>query len=393
MAKDKHTNKKEKNTKIAEPEEVATQRTKANKDKKEKNTKVVVDSDIANTKPNKKEKQAKDKKNKPRKESNASNVSNDNDTENHENHESMSSIFENQLNIVNSSLKLDDNLIRKAINAMKILLDKRFEDELNILLRKDEEYLYLNFTLGNLPERYSLRPVAIPVLVNSKAKRRVCLIVKDPAQNWIDRNIDFSDAEDVDVNVIPFSELKAEYDHYDEKRNLLKLFDVFLCDNHIYFSLKKILGKNFYEDKKFPIGITIGNNNDAIKEEILKNSRNHLFYMSNGPNYTVKTGHVCDDTEELLKKVKTASAHTLAHILKWGVDFDQLKSISLKFTNSIELPIFNQLTPEEIKAGVEVLKEQKSGKKEETLKAKESKSSNGNGHSQDKKEVNKKKKK
>ena len=277
-----------------------------------------------------------------------------------ENEETIKEKFQTQLKIVKEKLIIDEKLLSQATKCLKQLLNQKSEAESNILFRKDEESLQINFTFGNLPESFSLRPVVIPVPVESKARRRVCLIIRDPAEDWLNLDINFDNESDLEVNVITYASLKQEYFQYEQRRNLLKQFDVFLCDNHIYMMLKKILGKAFYDTKKYPFGITIDKkkeNSNTTKELILNAARNTMFYMSNGPNYTIKAGYVEEEESKLLPKIKTALIHTLANILKWGVEFTQLKGISLKFTNSIELPIFNQLSSEEIKAGRELTKE------------------------------------
>ena len=299
------------------------------------------------------------------------------------NTEDIKEVFQTKLKEVNSKLTLNETQITKAIKGLKKLLDIQFENELNIFKRKDEEYLQINFTFGNLPMEYSLRPNVLPVKINNKAKRKVCLIIRDPVESWEKLNINFEDNKDLIVNIIPFSELKLEYERFEQKRNLLKQFDVFVCDNHIYHSLKKILGRDFYDDKKYPIGVTINYNGKDDKEikqnaenaktDIIKAATHYLFYMSNGPNYTVRAGFVEEEEKKLVSNVVNISKHTLAHILKWGVDFEHLKSVTLKFNNSIELPIFNQLSELEVKAGLEILNNKGNEKKAEKNKEKKDK--------------------
>jgi ribosome biogenesis protein UTP30 len=199
----------------------------------------------------------------------------------------------------------------------------------------------------------------IPVKIDSTIRRKVCLIIKDPSQIWIDLNINFDDHPELDVMVIPFSQLKLEYAMYEQKRNLLKQFDAFICDTTIYMHLKKVLGREFYDAKKYPINVKINSQIEPskIKNEILEASSNYLFYMSKGPNYSVKAGFAVEKEAELVKKIQTAVTYTVAHILKWDVELDNLKTISLKLSNSIELPIFNSLTKEEIVIAKQVAKE------------------------------------
>jgi ribosome biogenesis protein UTP30 len=50
--------------------------------------------------------------------------------------------------------------------------------------------------------------------------------------------------------VIPTSKLKTHYKSYESRRQLLAMYDIFLCDNRIYYRLPKLLGKEFYRKKK-----------------------------------------------------------------------------------------------------------------------------------------------
>ena len=282
-----------------------------------------------------------------------------------ETEESIKDKFDIQLKTVNEKLKLDNSLLLKAIHCLKGILNEKSKNENNILFRKDEEAVHINFTFGNIPEQYSLRPVLLPVKINSNARRRVCLIIRDPVEEWNELNISFDDVKDLDVNIITYSSLKQEYFQYESKRNLLKQFDVFLCDSHLYMMLKKILGKCFYSAKKYPLAVKIDKKKEMsneTKQSIINAAQNQIFYMSNGPNYSVKAGFVEEDDKILLDKTITATKFTLAHILKWGVDFEHLKTISVKITNSIELPVFNQLTKEEILTGKDLIAEEKKSK-------------------------------
>lgn len=290
------------------------------------------------------------------------------------NHESFEKIFENKLKIVKSSLKFNDKLLVQAVSSLKQILTDKANKENNVFYRKEEESLFLNFTFSNLPTQYSMRPVLIPSQLNSFSKRKVCLIIKDPKEEWENLGISFETETDVEVNVISYSSLKHEYSQYEQKRQLLKQFDLFICDFKIYMMLKKVVGKVFYKNKKYPFPVFINKNkenSDETKNNILTAARNTLFYMSNGPNYSVKVGFVDEKEEDLIKKINICSVYVVANILKFGVEFEDLKGISLKFTNSIELPIYVHLNKEEIEIGKKILLENKDDVKEKVKKVKE----------------------
>lgn len=283
----------------------------------------------------------------------------DSDIEESVDEETLLQKFEISLNLVKKNVKVNDTQIKQAVACLKTILNKMIESESNIFQRKENESVYVNFSFSGLPASFSVRPVILPVKIESTTKRKVCLIIKDPAQIWIGLNINFEDHPELDVMVIPLSELKLEYAMFEQKRNLLKQFDTFICDTTIYMHLKKTLGREFYDSKKYPINVKINSQIDPkkIKADIIDAASNYLFYMSKGPNYSVKAAFAVEKDTEIVKKVQAAIVHTLSHILKWDVELESLKSISLKLTNSIELPIFNNLTKEEIQIAKEVLKE------------------------------------
>lgn len=278
------------------------------------------------------------------------------------NNQSFEKKFENKLKIVKSSLKLNDKLLVQAVFSLKQILTNKANKENNVFYRKEEESLFLNFTFSNLPSQYSMRPILIPSQLNSFSKRKICLIIKDPKEEWENLGISFDTETDVEVNVISYSSLKHEYSQYEQKRQLLKQFDLFICDFKIYMMLKKVVGKVFYKNKKYPFPVFINKNkenSDETKKNILTAARNTLFYMSNGPNYSVKVGFVDEKEEDLIRKIHVCSEYVVANILKFGVEFEDLKGISLKFTNSIELPIYVHLNKEEIEIGKKILLENK----------------------------------
>lgn len=278
--------------------------------------------------------------------SEASNHSNRNGNKPSENE--LQKAFASKLNDIDTRLNLDKDQIKLAILVLqKLLADAESE---NVFSIKEEQPILINFTLAKLPESYSLRPVSLPI--RSALNKRVCIFVKDPIEKFNELNV-FPKGVDCNfsLSAISYSELLQDFHNYQERRNLVKQYDLFLCDHKIYMMLRKALGKAFYDAKKYPIAVPIDYSNAATTESSIRNVvENRVFYMSNGPNYTVKGGSLAGDVQDLTQDVLDTVRFTLAHILKWGVDLESLRSISLKFTNSLELPVFNQLSQEEIEA-------------------------------------------
>lgn len=74
------------------------------------------------------------------------------------------------------------------------------------------------------------------------------------------------------------------------------------------------------------------------------------FIMGNGPVYTVKVGRISMQVKDLVKNIMHGVYNTIPHILKECVKHTSVRCVSIKTYNSISLPIFNQLTQEEITA-------------------------------------------
>lgn len=236
----------------------------------------------------------------------------------------INEVYEKSLETAKANLKMDSSLVAKAIKSIKDLIAKKYENTLNILSNEDEELLFLNFCFGKLPLRYSLRPVQVSLdksIYGAEFNTRVCLFVKDPKSAFKDLEIDFP----FKVKVIDIQSLKIKYSRFQDRRNLLKQYDLFLCDHKVYFILKKLLGKPFYVNRKYPVPIKLNyENKDDIKNEIVNHiEKSGIFYMTKGPNYAFKCAKYTMDKDDILANVFKAAQQVVAHIMKWGVELEE----------------------------------------------------------------------
>ena len=221
---------------------------------------------------------------------------------------------------------LDLNLIMKAVKSLKKIVLDKYQNSVNLLQNENEEFLFINFVLGKLPFKFSMRPNLINLphsVYGEKFYTRVCLFVKDPVSDFEDLNINKSFP--FQFNVIDVNTLKLNYSRFQDRRNLLKEYELFLCDSKIYFLLKKLLGKPFYVHKKYPLPIKLDlSNPEEIKNTITSNvEKSTTFYMTHGPNYCVKISRATSSNEEILENINEGIYQTLAHILKWGANFEE----------------------------------------------------------------------
>jgi ribosome biogenesis protein UTP30 len=216
---------------------------------------------------------------------------------------------------------LDSNLIKNAIKCLKKIILDKYKDNLNLLQSEQEEFVYLNFVFGKLPFKFSLRPVNIPLknsIYGEKYNSRVCIFVKDPSSAF--KELEIYKSFPFKVKVIDIEKLKTKYSRFQERRNLLKEYELFLCDQKIYMLLKKHLGKPFYVQKKYPVPLKLDYSQpEEIKKLIISHVENSTnFYMSHGPNYTVKFSRAVQSAEEIYQNLNDAMINTIPHIIKWG---------------------------------------------------------------------------
>ncbi len=72
---------------------------------------------------------------------------------------------------------------------------------------------------------------------------------------------------------------------------MLKDYDQFLADLRIYKMLPEVLGKSFYEKKKYPCPLKLHDfEPKELQKQLNKASKATYFMAGNGPNYAVKIG-------------------------------------------------------------------------------------------------------
>ncbi|KAJ6004737.1 hypothetical protein N7540_012536 [Penicillium herquei] len=117
-------------------------------------------------------------------------------------------------------------------------------------------------TKKHVVDKNRLKPgkISIPHSLNSSPSLSICLITADPQRGVKDIVADPTFPKELSSRidkVIGFSKLKARYQSFESRRQLLAEHDVFLADDRIITRLVPTLGKVFYKSSKRPIPIRI----------------------------------------------------------------------------------------------------------------------------------------
>ena len=218
------------------------------------------------------------------------------------NQNELSIKYNQNLEIVTKELmpQISDSQIEKALKTLSLYKEKiNANGGINVLSGDYDDYIYINFGFYKYPMRYSLSSSQIEIkfgIYNEKYSSNICLIVKNPKSDFKDLDIKFP----FNLKVIDIAKLKQKYQKYEKRRELLKKYDLFLCDNRIKFVLKKLLGKWFYVSKKFPHSISLNyDDKEKIKNDIIKVvNESTIFHMNNGSIYNIKFGRFSMSNKE-----------------------------------------------------------------------------------------------
>jgi len=190
----------------------------------------------------------------------------------------------------------------------------------------------------------------------SSSPPEICLIVKDSLKPTLQTLLSRAHPDSTSTlscikKILTLTSLRQKHKTFSQKRDLLAKYDLFLADDRILPMLSKALGKGFFHKKKQPLPICLTRNigsgdRDATGlatrlDALLKATYLHL---SSGTCLTVKAGTTSMSPERLVENIAAIAEKAPFKVpRKWA----NVRSISIKTTESVALPIYNK-SPEEI---------------------------------------------
>ena len=236
--------------------------------------------------------------------------------------------------------KLDKNQVELAVPALLKYLEKTRSKEMSLL--NENELIWLQLALKKIPEP-DKKPKRIPLPNPLYSKSTdVCLLSKDKGSN-VKALLSEKGITSI-TKVIPVGKLKTHYKSYESRRQLLALYDVFLCDNRIYHLLPRLLGKEFYRKKKFPLPVNLSKKD--LSDEINKALQCTLISVGQGSCSAIRIAHTGMNSEEIVSNIMEGVSE-IAKIIPRG--WTNIQSLNIKSPNSIALPIHTSL-PDNIEA-------------------------------------------
>jgi len=173
----------------------------------------------------------------------------------------------------------------------------------------------------------------------------VCLIVKEDSKAAVQEMIaNFPEHLQCIKKVLGLQSLRNKHAcSYQQRRDLLARFDVFLADDRILPMLQSALGKDFVQAKRLPIPVRI-TRKEALPFAIRKALSSTYLHVPRGTCVTVKVGATGMPVPHLVDNIVAAAVAAVQHVpRKWA----NVRSVSVKLPASQALPVYNK-TPAEL---------------------------------------------
>ena len=235
---------------------------------------------------------------------------------------------------------LDEELILKATDA----LYQKFTSSQKPLDLKTCHNLDLGVTFKSIPKLRKQLRIRLPHPLYCQQTHTVCLLTcfpKDKVKQLIaDSNVTCI------KKVLTIQSLNRKYKRYEDKRELVTRYDVFLTDSKACPHVNKLLGKIFLQKHKIPQSIHL--KPLSLSHEVEKAFSTLSFRLSIGSTSCVAVGSFDTLTSRQLADNVIQCIRTIMQKIPPG--WSNLRNAYIKSFKSLALPIFTGLpTPPPLK--------------------------------------------
>ena len=222
----------------------------------------------------------------------------------------------------------------EAIDALRHQMNNKKSQDMPELISSDtSDVVSLSFRLQTVPKSSCLlfEHVAIPHNIFPE-DASICLLVRDPK----DKAVKKVAASGVKVaKVICIRSLKKKYGNPEAKRDLCNKFDIFLAEKEILDLMPSLLGRYFYDVKKYKIPYPIKQISKESFAQVLSCTR---FRQSTGPVLGVRIGRLESmTTAQILENAAAVIPAVEQYLAKKS---NGIQNIETQVTNTIILPVF-----------------------------------------------------
>merc|ERR1712025_355515 len=142
--------------------------------------------------------------------------------------------------------------------------------------------------------------------------------------------------------IIPVIQLKREYHDFEMQRKLCDSFDLFLCDERISKFMPKLLGKNFYKKRKFPVNVTLTGGNQVVTKSLKKALESvHGLVSGQGSSTSVTIGHTGMTPQQISENISAVVSHMIT-VIPGG--WPNISGLYVTTTKTTSIPLYVSTT-------------------------------------------------
>lgn len=253
---------------------------------------------------------------------------------------------------------LDAALVSKAVAAVLKYHEKVTDGASDkLVLLGDDRPVQVQLTLLRAPGKSQPKPAQLLIphpfykLADAEddsdnvEEPEICLIVKDESKPWCLEMIEkFPDHMGCVKKVLTLDSLRKKHSSYEQKRELLSKYNMFMADDRILPMMSKALGKPFIKAKKLPVPINV-TREVALPFAVQKALSATYMTVNKGTCISIKAGHTGMDPKQLTQNIVAIAKSAATKIPRsWA----NIQMIGVKTADSVSLPVYNK-TPEALR--------------------------------------------
>ena len=259
---------------------------------------------------------------------------------------------------------LNSTLVERALDALLKHHEKQVEKEESSKNKKtsllgNDRPVQVQLTLFRIPGKSSNCPIRISIPhplyqvhrgdgdndmddTQEQEEAEICFIVKEESKTYVQEMVEkFPQYMGCIKKVLGLQSLRKKHAQYEQQRELLHKYNMFLVDDRILPMVGKALGKHFYKSKRLPIPIKV-TRQESLPYMIQKTLKSTFMTINQGTCITIRAGHTGMDSKKIIKNIMAISNNAIPKIPhKWA----NIQLISIKTPDSMSLPVYNK-TPE-----------------------------------------------
>ena len=269
------------------------------------------------------------------------------------------------LKITNTANFKIENL-QEAIKILTTYSLKKQSKSKDIMTLSKVPFLYVNMVVRKLPEVINITPSQIEVsnaLYGKEYSSKHCFIVSNEFKKTYKEQLD--NFKKQGWKFLSYEKLTKNYKSFSQKQALSKFYDLFLCERSVYMLLKAHLGRNFYRSKKYPFPVELSEcvktdktlDSDKFEKLLTKSSlKSTYFIQGNGPEYSIKSTRIVEGQyDKMIQNICESIEGIYSDLKSKGMCKSSIRRIALRGEDTDSLPIYSNLTEDEIKSIKQIL--------------------------------------